>query len=378
MSTAVAITIYLGAAIAIAAGSLLFARLKGVPRDPEASDDQSDHPSPAKISLVIPARNEADNLGQLLPSLNAQSAPAHEIIVVDDQSDDATTHVAREHGAQVVSGKALPDGWYGKPWACHQGAERATGDWLMFLDADLWLEPDALARLQRQIADTPDAAISVCPWHDIRQPYEQGSLFFNLLMLGGIGAFTILGPRACGIGLFGQCLLVSQHAYQTVGGHRRVRQTILENFHLSKAFAEHAIPRRCFLGKSCLSMRMFPYGPREMIDSWSKGFTSGAGLSSKLGLTLASVWLSGLMMLTVSCALIPLAPPAATHHLPLAAAYLAVALSLFWLGRQAGRFAWWNALLFPLSLIFYQWVFARSIVRQRRGQKTEWKGRHVA
>lgn len=371
MSAAVAISFVCGAVVSLISGGLLFARLRRVPAARRLGSG-----APPRISVIIPARDEAANLGRLLPSLATQTTPAHEILVIDDQSRDDSAAVAGRHGATVISGEDLPDGWYGKPWACQQGAGRAGGDWLLFLDADLRLEPDALERFGDLVDRDPGAVFSICPWHAVEKPYEQGSVFFNLLMLGGIGAFTFRGHRAAGIGLFGQSMLISRTLYREVGGHRRVRRTVLENFHLAREFERLGISRKCYLGEGCVSMRMFPGGPREMIDSWTKGFSSGAGLSSRLGLVLASVWLSGLMMMTVSLFLLPLLEP--RHLPPVAAAHLAVALSLAWLFRRAGRFRWWNALGFPASLMFYQWAFMRSVIRKRRGEQTQWKGRDVA
>ena len=81
-----------------------------------------------KISIIIPARNEERTLGQLLHSIAHQTLKPHEIIVIDDQSEDATAEVARRDGCIVMTSKNLPEGWTGKPWACWQGAQMATGD----------------------------------------------------------------------------------------------------------------------------------------------------------------------------------------------------------------------------------------------------------
>jgi cellulose synthase/poly-beta-1,6-N-acetylglucosamine synthase-like glycosyltransferase len=79
-----------------------------------------------KLSILIPARNEEKNLGQLLPSLARQTLKPHEIIVIDDHSEDATAEVARKAGCIVMRSKDLPEGWTGKPWACWQGTQKAA------------------------------------------------------------------------------------------------------------------------------------------------------------------------------------------------------------------------------------------------------------
>ncbi len=103
------------------------------------------------LSVIIPARNEAHNLPTLLGSLAAQSVRPCEILVVDDGSTDRTAEVARELGARVIASEPLPEGWRGKTWACHQGAQAATGELLCFVDADTWFEPGGLARILRGI-----------------------------------------------------------------------------------------------------------------------------------------------------------------------------------------------------------------------------------
>lgn len=346
---------------------LLFCRVRRLPMGESQGDEG------LGISVIIPARNEEGNLSRLLTSLNRQRPAAQEVIVVDDQSTDGTAEVARKHGARVVSGKELPSGWYGKPWACQQGMEASCGDWLLFLDADLELEDHALAALIEVARDEPESVFSVCPWHRIERFDEELSVFFNLLMLGGIGAFTWKGDRAPKIGLYGQTMMLSKQRYQELGGHEAVKRTVLENFHLSRKCEELGIPRRCYSGRGSISMRMFAGGFREMVESWAKGFSSGAELTAPMALLLSSVWLTGMMMISVCVCLLLLGG----DWCLVLAAYLAVAVPLVFLFRVAGRFSPLNALLFPVSLWFYQALFAMAVIRKRRKTPTQWKGRDV-
>ena len=93
-----------------------------------------------KTSIIIPARNEESNLPGLLSSLKSQAFLPDEVIVVDDNSEDDTVRVASEYKAHVITSSSLPEGWLGKPWSCHQGAQEARGDVFIFLDADTFLE----------------------------------------------------------------------------------------------------------------------------------------------------------------------------------------------------------------------------------------------
>ncbi len=360
----------IGAALSIGACALLFARLR---RLPEATSGKSD--DTVRISIIIPCRNEAENLDRLLPSLKAQKLPPFEVLVVDDQSEDGTAETAKRNGAVVVSGRDLPGDWLGKPWACHQGAEAAKGEWLLFADADLEFEVEALDRLAGVAAANPESVISVCPWHRVLAPYEQLSVFFNLIMVGGIGAFTWKGGDADNIGLFGQTLFARRDTYFRFGGYEAIRDALVDNFQLSRICEKSGIRKLCFIGKGSISMRMFPGGYRHLVESWTKGFSTAAGMTATLPLVLTSVWLTGLMIMGIGILFLPLYPPETRWWF--VAIYALVAFALIPLFRQIGKFTFANALLFPISLFFYQAVFARAVWLKKRKVATKWKGRDV-
>ena len=337
--------------------------------------------SPA-ISIIIPARNEETNIARLLESIQQQSLPPLETIVVNDGSTDNTASIASQLGARVIDVEALPDGWMGKPWACQQGAHAAntansaTGDWLLFLDADLILAPSALHALS-QVCAGSDQVHSVCPHHVIKHPYEQLSAYFNVLMLAGVNAFGIGKSATDNAALFGQCLLISQKHYQQVNGHETVKDKALENFHLARQFKQLGIPCSCYLGKGLIHMRMFPNGIGELWSSWKKGFTSGAAHTAPRALMLSSLWISG-MMLTIVCLILSFTSYVSNLFILITAlAYLIYACQSLRVFKLAGTFSAWNALFFPLSLLFYQTLFFSALIDKKRGKTTNWKGRAV-
>ena len=326
-----------------------------------------------RISIVIPARNEEANIKVLLESL--QGSRVHEIIVVDDQSEDRTEAVARELGARVLSGEIPPSGWLGKPWACQQGAEAATGDWLLFVDADTRFVKGGFERVMG-LAEGEPKVHSVCPYHEIRALYEQLSAFFNVTMILGMNAFTAKGASARDIGLFGQVMLVSRKDYDLVGGHSQVKGDILENFQLSRCFASAGVERSCWLGKDAISMRMFPGGVRDLIAGWSKGTVSGAANTPKAVFLGISVWMSGLFMSAIPFCFGTLAsPPLAVT---MGSLYVLWALQCVYLFRASGRYSILAALVFPVGLLFYQVVFFQAVRRKKQGGTVQWKGRDVS
>ena len=315
------------------------------------------HPPDSRptVSVIIPARNEAHNLPALLCSLAAQPLKSREIIVVDDGSTDRTAELARELGTTVIGSEPLPEGWRGKPWACHQGAQAATGDLLLFVDADTWFEPDGLARI---LSGYAGGACSVGPYHAVRKPYEDLSLFFNFNMTVG----TV--PS----GLFGQMLLVDRERYRRVNGHETVKGRILEHFFLARQFQAAGIPVRSGTGRGVFSFRMYPNGLRELITGWTKGFAAGAGQTPRGTLLLVVAWMMGLMFA-------PLGWLMTGDLLCWGAAYLLCAAQVGWFSRRVGAFRWFSALLYPLPLIFFFVIFAWSAARS--GKQVTWKGREI-
>ncbi len=308
-----------------------------------------------RVSVIIPARNEAHNLPALLQSLARQEEKPDEILVVDDGSTDDTAAVARSHGATVISSAPLPDGWRGKTWACHQGARAATGDLFCFIDADTWFEPGGFGRLLDMY---PGGAFSVLPYHAVRRPYESLSLFFNFSMAAG----TV--PR----GLAGQCLLVGRAEYWKSGGHESVSGRVLENFRLAEGFNEAGIPVASVTGCGIISFRMYPHGLTSLVEGWTKGFASGAGRTPPRVLLLVVAWMTGLMLPIIGAAV-------TGNWLMWVGAHLLAAVQTGVLVRRLGSFHPAAILFYPIPLVFFFSVFAWSALRS--GKKVTWKGRSI-
>ncbi len=323
------------------------------------------------ISIVIPARDEAENLIHLLPSLTAQNP--YQLIVADDNSTDATAEIASSLGAEVITCPPPPPGWLGKTWACQTGANHATGTHILFLDADTAFEKNALAQLKSHLPLT-SSAYSICPYHKVSQAYEQLSAIPNLAMAAGINAFSHLkGPSA----LFGQCLLISSSHYEKVGGHQSVRTNLLEHVALAENLRHINVKSESFLGKNTIHMRMFPNGLEQLCNGWRKGIVAGASNSHPRALILISMWITGAMTAATSVFLLLLPNTSTTYLVATTLAYLTYAIQLGLSLKKIGSYHPLTSLLFPIPLFFYQTLFFTSIVDQKLGRKIKWKGRHV-
>ena len=345
-------------------------------RIPSFSDKEGDPVTKARLSVIIPARNESERLPILLSSLQRQTCPPAEIIVVDDQSEDETARIAERFGARVISSQALPDGWVGKTWACHQGAKAATGDLFLFLDADVRLEPAGLRRILRTYDET-QGVLSFQPYHDVQKAYEQLSAIFNLIQLAASGAFTLRGDAVENKRCFGPTLLISRESYTASGGHEAVRDRVLENFFMSKRFVQNRIAMHCFSGQGAVSIRMYPNGVAELIQGWMKGFTAGAGGTSPLILIGIIAWLSGAIGTARHLAVDLFRGPTGTVFV-FVLLYLLYAFQIHGYLRKAGRFHGLTAILYPLPMCFFVLVFLGSLVFRVTGRRFVWKGRRLS
>jgi 4,4'-diaponeurosporenoate glycosyltransferase len=322
------------------------------------------------LSIIIPARNEEHNLPRLLESIVHSATRPTEVLVIDDGSTDNSATVASRLGARVLTSASKPEGWTGKSWACYQGAQNATGQLLLFLDADTYFLPGGLDRvISRWLCERDRRLVlSLLPYHAMNATYEQLSLFFNVLMAAGAGGF---GPVAAPL-LFGQSLLISKDAYFDAGGHAAVRGVVLENVRWASTLRDCGGNILCLGGQGTLHMRMFPEGFRQMSESWAKAFIQGAADSGGMVLMFAIVWISALWSTTLL-----LIMPHDYGRLSLALVYFLFGLQITWLARRLGSYRILTSLLFPLPLAYYCAVFGRAAARRALGRKVFWRGREV-
>jgi 4,4'-diaponeurosporenoate glycosyltransferase len=341
-----------------------------IPSCKDAPDAQGKFPP---VSVIIPARNEEHSLPFLLSSLQSQTLKPSEIIVVDDNSEDATAEVAAKGGAKVIHAKKLPEGWHGKPWACWTGAQEAQGEILVFLDADTSVLPDGLLKIVGAYAEKK-GLVSVQPYHTMEKLYEELSAIFNIIVMAGLNAFTILGEKVKPSGVFGPCLVIGKDDYFTVGGHKKVKDTVLEDIAIGQLYKKEDFVIRCYGGKGTISFRMYPHGIMQLMEGWSKGFAEGAeGIS--LGMLLMIIlWVAGgagdirillKALLTGDNVVLLLA----------GLLYIFYAVQIYWMLFRVGNFKFFTALLFPVPLLFFIMLFCYSLVLKIFKKRVTWKGR---
>ncbi len=275
----------------------------------------------------------------------------------------------------MVACDPLPRGWTGKSWACWTGAKSTDGAVLVFLDADIELEPGALARVVGEHRRR-GGLVSVQPFHRTERPYEAFSAFFNLVSMMGVEAFTPLSDRRSAAGAFGPCLVCSRDDYLRAGGHQAVAGDVVEDVALARRFAAGGLPVTCLGGRGTISFRMYPGGPAHLVEGWTKNFAAGAGATRPVTLVMISAWLAGCITAGTRLAAAILRPRRQITP-QVAGGYLAYALQLRWMLRRVGTFGWWPAGLYPAPLAGFLALFTRSLVLTGIRREVPWKGRMV-
>lgn len=339
-----------------------------------------------RVAIIVPARDEAANIGPCLESLCRQHYPADRLslIVVDDDSTDATADIvlslAKQDGrVRLVSTPPLPPGWKGKVHACCVGAAAAPADaeWLCFLDADMHAAPDAVisavqAALERQLD-----LLTLAPRHELTSFAERLMLPCGLYLLGFYQDLErIQAPDSDEVVATGQFMLLRRAAYEHVGGHEPVREAICEDVELARLMKRQGHRVLLMDGNRLLSTRMYT-GWATLWPGFAKNLIQLLGGPTRtllaapliVGLAWVAVWLplSDLAAMLQSVSGAPLA-------FALAALGSASMVGLHVGGALHFKIPWWYGLLFPLGYTAGA-VMALDSVRWRVTHRVQWKGR---
>lgn len=205
--------------------------------------EKKEHTNP-KVSVILPARNEEEFIGKCLDSLIEQDYTNYEIIVVDDSSDDATAKIISEYAKKnskiiPVSAQIKPDGWMGKNWACMEGYKKATGELLLFTDADTKHSQNVISLAVSHLLSFNLDALSAIPkmrtmdfWTRITLP------MISTFLHTRFSAVRVNDPSKKTAYFFGSFFIIKQKTYKEVGMHEGVKHEIIEDGALGKKVKE--------------------------------------------------------------------------------------------------------------------------------------------
>ncbi len=346
----------------------------------------SEYPSPKRfprVSILVPARNEAENIEACVRSLLAQDYPDFEVLVLDDHSTDATGEILHrlargDSRLRVFDGEALPEGWLGKHWACHQLAQKARGDLLLFTDADTRHHP---AMLSESVSALLAENVDLLTAFPLEKVVTWGERLILPFMALGILAFLPLRLarrlRRPGLSVtIGQFMLFRRPAFEAVGGYASVRAQVVDDVALGRRIIAQGY--RWFLldGTERIVCRMYG-GFWEAVDGFTKNVFAFFEYRVVFYL-LAWTWVI-LAFLQPPLALLSRALGENLTQFPFGLALVAVAesVTLFRVAYRRFGFPTYLAFFYPLTVLLFAMIALRSLVLSVLGAAT-WKGRTIA
>jgi glycosyltransferase involved in cell wall biosynthesis len=353
--------------IDIARGNRSTAYLRYAPRQ-----SRTDVPH---LSVIVPARNEEKRIREALESLLRQEYPSLEFIVLNDRSTDRTGEILAEMAAEdarlgVINIAELPAGWLGKNYALYRGAERASGELLLFTDADVVMEPSAVAKAVNYLRANRLQHLAVMP--TVRTPTLALRIFcsaFGIFFSGYMRQWKAKDPasgRFIGIGAFN---LVTAEAYRAVGTHIAIAMRPDDDIKLGKLLKKAGYRQEMVFGIGLLEVEWYS-SLRELIDGLMKNAFAGLEYSVVLSIS------AGIAVLLVNVwpfvAIFAVGGAARILYL------LAVAVLLLFIS-DANHFYGlprWYALAHPVSAILFVYILWKSMLLTLWNRGITWRGTH--
>jgi glycosyltransferase involved in cell wall biosynthesis len=326
------------------------------------------------VTIIVPARNEGRAIGEALSRLLTLDYSNYEVIAIDDRSTDDTGTIMDEialssHGKlKVLHVKELPPGWMGKAHAMSSAAKQASGDWLLFTDADVMFRPDCLRRaISYAEAERADHLV-LFPRTIMKRPGEKIMLaFFQLMFVFGHRPWKVADPKAkdhIGVGAFN---LVRRQVYEAVGTYEALRFEVVDDMKLGKVIKNAGFRQRNVLGGDLLEIH-WAQGARGVVRNLTKNFFAVMSFQwwRAIGFCFAAAFLN----------IMPFAGVFWAHGwavFPYAVAlgcisFLYLGMSLFSDVRP------WYVLLHPLGTVLFIYTMLRSMFFALQNGGVEWRG----
>lgn len=333
-----------------------------------------------RVSILVPCRNEAANVEPCFNALLAQDYRDVEVIALDDASEDGTrtaltTIAARNPRLKVLTGTPPPTGWQGKAWACERLAAAASGDWLLFTDADTRHAPTTVGRALAAACQLRADLLTALTRQAIGGWGER--LTVPLVPWAILAFLPIPLAHALGVAAFsatnGQFLLIKKTAYERAGGHAAIKDQVTEDLALGRRVIRAGLRWRFVDAQAYVTCRMYG-GFRAAFDGFTKNlfgaFDYNAPFFLFVGVWLLMVFGEPLMVLAAYALRIPLGGFAPGP----AALAVATAAALWSLAAWKCRFPLYTGLLYPGIMAVMGAAGLRSFFLTVAG-RTQWKGR---
>lgn len=334
-----------------------------------------------RLSICLPARNEAHQIRSCLEAALGADYPDLELILVDDHSTDGTAQIAaslQDPRLKILTGQDLPGGWSGKSWACQQAAEAASGELLLFIDADVELGPAPLRQAVAVLQARKLAMLSLFGTWKLESFWERVAIpVIGWFVRGATDLDAVNSPGRKEAFANGQFILVRRDAYVQTGGHGAVRASVLDDVRLAQSFKQQGLALGLYHAPRAFQVRLYR-NLSEIVQGYTKNFYEGMNRNPALALG-AILFLfvgSGLPYLLGAAALfwprglfvgLEVSWPWTNWILGICLLPLVFRWRLERADGRDGRYAWSH----PVGNLVLGWVLLRSMFVVR----TEWKGR---
>ncbi len=331
------------------------------------------------ISVLIPVRNEAAGIATTLEHLLKSDHTDFEILILDDHSEDNTAEIVkafadRDYRVRLLKSKPLPDGWNGKQHACWQLAQLAKHRWLLFLDADVHVAPDAISRIMAQMLERPVSLLSGFPRQVTGTPSEQ--LLIPMMHIVLLGYLPIERMRASNDASFsagcGQLFFANREDYFQCGGHAKIFGSRHDGIKLPKLFRTANLSTDLFDATDIADCRMYR-GYQQVTRGLLKNATEG--IANKVLLLPFTILLGGAFVAPTILLVLSL-----VLHWPI---WLSIILGLAtllsfvprWMAAYRFSQAWIGVCLHPLSVAWFLLLQWRAWIEGLLGRRVAWRGR---
>ena len=372
------VTWILGCILGLAWFSRIIDAAVGMPKIADVSRPEWDRrpADMARVSIIVPARNEEEHIGSTLNLLLRLDYGNYEIIAIDDRSNDRTGHIMDEVAnsaaargrLSVLHVEELPSGWLGKTHAMWMAGEQARGEWLLFTDADVLFKPDALRRAMAYTEVARADHLVVFPRMIMKRPGEKMMIaFFQTLFVFGHRPWKVADPNTrdhMGVGAF-NC--IRRGVYEAIGTYRALRMEVLDDMKLGKVVKNRGYRQRNVFAGDLVSIR-WATGAMGVVRNLTKNFF--AIMSFQWARTVASC--IGLAFLNLGPFLGGwLAPGWA--RVPYALALCSMFLIYAGMSLRSAVPAYYF-FLHPLSTILFSYTLMRSMILTLWNDGIVWRG----
>lgn len=324
------------------------------------------------VSVLIPARNEENNIGSLLEDLRKQSFHNLEILVFDDESTDSTAEIVEQAAAHdprvsLLFSGGLQEGWLGKNRACHQLAEAARGRFFMFIDADVRIGNDFISKVLAGAKEQKTGLLSIFPRQVMGSPGEWSTVpLMNYILLTLLPLILVSKTKYSSLSAAnGQFMLFDADVYRKYSPHRHFRDKKVEDIAIIRYLKQEKVPVACLAGEGEISCRM--YGNfAEAVHGFSKNIVMFFGGSTALAILFWSITTLGFIPVIAA-----LSPAVAAGYF---AAVILIRVMVSAVSRQSiGR----NLLYLVPQQLSMGLMIIQSIRNSVRKQYI-WKGRNIS